>query len=555
MTLEGAIVNDDQTPDHSTHDAKHLADPGRRDFVVDAAALASLMALPGLASAQGTPVRGGNLNIGYPADPRIYNGFVFENSPQYAVMHHVVSKLLWWDAKNNLTGDLAEKWSQSADNREITFNLRRNVKWHDGKPFTADDVVWSLQTVQKLPLSFGRFLAKMTEVRALDSHTVKVTFSSPTPASLFAYYVGSNVILPKHIYDGTDLKANTANPIGTGPFKWKQYARDQSVVLERNPDYYGTVPYLDTITFKFTPNPATAILQLRSGALDVISNFRNLGVNDLLTLSKDPKYQVAFVNSTVVMRAAFNFRPEAIAKHKWLSDIRCRQAVTHAIDRETICNKLLHGYVTPSWGPMARGNPMYDPNIKAPAYDPARANALLDEAGYKRGPDGVRFTTELAYIPYFGTDAAAPAIADMLGRVGIKVNLLTGDYGAFLTKYWLGPNGQGDTPMSLIIGIHAPTADDSRPNYDSRYQPRNNGNGVNIPEVDKLFDDGLAEPNPTKQRAIYWRLQQALSDAVANVWIGTYRASNVATRKVRNLSSTGSWEVLQRFNEVWIAKS
>lgn len=550
-------MNDDKTPTHPTRDAQHLPDPGRRDFVVDAAAFASLMALPGLATAQGTPVRGGNLNIGYPADPRIYNGFVYENSPQYAVMHHVVSKLLWWDAKNNLTGDLAEKWTQSADNREITFNLRRNVKWHDGKPFTAADVVWSLQTVQKLPLSFGRFLAKMTEVRALDSHTVKVTFSSPTPASLFAYYVGSNVILPKHIYDGTDIKTNPANahPIGTGPFKWKQYARDQSVVLERYPDYHGTVPYLDTITFKFTPNPSTAILQLRSGALDVISNFRNLGVNDLLTLSKDPKYQVAFVNSTVVMRVAFNFRPEGVAKHKWLSDVRCRMAVTHAIDRETICNKLLHGYVTPSWGPLARGNPMYDPNLKAPAYDPARANALLDEAGYKRGPDGVRFTTELAYIPYFGTDAAAAAIADMLGRVGIKVNLLTGDYGAFLTKYWLGPNGQGDTPMSLIIGIHAPTADDARPNYDSRYQPRNNGNGVNIPEVDKLFDDGLAEPNPTKQRAIYWRLQQALSDAVVNVWIGTFRASNVATRQVRNLSSSGSWEVLQRLNEVWIAKS
>jgi len=530
----------------------------RREFIAGAAA-ASLLGSSGLASAQtpavATPVRGGNLNVGYPADPHIYNGFVYENAPQYCIMHNVMSKLLWWDSKGKLVGDLAERWTQSPDQKDITFNLRPNVKWHDGHPFSADDVVWSLETMKKSSLSFGKFLASMTDIRALDANTVHLSFSKVTPVSVFAYYAGSNVILPKHLYEGTDLPTNPHNGqiIGTGPFMWKQYTRDQSLTLERNSNYFGTVPYLDTVTLKFTPNPATAILQLRSGALDVISNQRNLGVNDLVSLGNDPRFQIIRLNSTIVMRVAFNFRNDALAKHKWLGDIRARQAIAHAIDRETICNKLLHGFLEPSWGPFARASQAYDSTVAAPKYDQARANALLDEAGLPRGSDGVRFSTELAYIPYFGTDAAATAIADMLRQVGIKVNLVTADYQAFLTKYWFGPNGQGDTPMALIIGITAPTGDDCRPNYDSRNQPRNNGSGIQIPEIDRLFDEGLTETDPEKQKAIYSRLQRILSDQLVNVWIGTFTSPNVATKKVQNLASIGYWDVLQRLNEVWLS--
>src|SRR5262249_26978510 len=138
-------------------------------------------------------------------------------------------------------------------------------------------------------------------------------------------------------------------------------------------------------------------------------------------------------------------------------------------------------------------------------------------------------------------------------QVGIRVNLVTADYQAFLTKYWLGSNGQGDTPMTLIIGITAPTGDDCRPNYDSRNQPRNNGSGIQLPEVDRLFDEGLGETDPQKQKAIYSRLQQILSDQVVNVWVGTFTAPNVATKRVQNLSSIGYWDVLQRLNEVWLS--
>ena len=530
----------------------------RRDFAAGSA-LSMLLGANGQAAAQtagGTPVRGGNLSVGYPNDPKTYNGYVYENIPQYPIMHNVVSKLLWWDAKGELVGDLAEKWQQSPDLKDITFTLRRGVKWHDGQPFSADDVVWSLQTVQKTPLSFARYIAAMTDVRALDANTVKVSFSAPTPASVFAYYAGSNVILPKHLYAGKDLQTNPHNtaPVGTGPFKWKQYNRDQSVVLERNPDYHGVVPYLDTLTFVFTPNPSTAILQLQSGKIDMISNFRDIGVNDMMSLSRDPRFSITRINSTVVQRLCFNFRPEGLAKHKWISDIRVRRAIAHAIDRETICNKLLRGAVQPSWGPFARANPVYDARIAPPKFDPAQSVALLEEAGYKKGADGVRLATELAYIPHVGTDITAPAIADMLGKVGIKLNLLTADYQAYLAKYWLGPQGQGDVAMAFNIGITAPTGDDCRPNYDSRYQPRNNGSGISIPDVDRMFDLGRLETDSLKQRAIYSRLAQLLSDQVVNVWLGTTAPPNIAAKKVRNMSSIGYWDVLQRFNEVWIAK-
>jgi ABC-type transport system substrate-binding protein len=108
-------------------------------------------------------------------------------------------------------------------------------------------------------------------------------------------------------------------------------------------------------------------------------------------------------------------------------------------------------------------------------------------------------------------------------------------------------------PLALIIGITAPTGDDCRPNFDSRNQPRNNGSGIVIPEVDKLFDQGLAEPDPAKQKMIYSKLAKILSDEIVNVWIGTFTAPNVASKKVKNLTSIGYWDVLQRLNEVWLS--
>lgn len=522
----------------------------RRDYL---AATGALLAGTQVGFAQ-TPKKGGNLNIGYPADPKVYNGFIYENEPMYPLMHNVMSKLLWWDKSGKIVGDLAESWSQSSDLKEITFNLRKGVKWHDGKPFSADDVVWSLETVRTLPMSFARYLAKMTSVTKKDPFTVVVAFSEPTPADVFAYYVGSNIIQPKHLLEGADLKNTPFNtaPVGTGPFKWKQYNRDQSVVLERNPDYFGAAPHLDTLTFHFTPNPSTATLRLQSGTLDLISNVRRLGINDLVSLRANPKFKVTLLNSVVVERICFNFRPEGVAKNPWLKDLRVRQAFAHAIDRKTIAEKLLHGFVKESWGPYSYGNPFYDASITGPAYDPARANALLDEAGYKKDSSGVRFTTELPYIPYIGTDVMAAACADMLTRVGIKTNLVTADYAAYLAKYWLGPQGQGDAPLALNIGIHGPMGDESRTNYDSRFQPRNNGSGFNYPEVDKLYDQGKIEPDPAKQKAIYSRLAKILSDDVPCVWIGTATAPNIATDKVKNVESIGYWDTNTRYDAVWI---
>ena len=146
----------------------------------------------------------------------------------------------------------------------------------------------------------------------------------------------------------------------------------------------------------------------------------------------------------------------------------------------------------------------------------------------------------------------AAACADMLGRVGIKVNLVTADYQAYLAKYWLGPQGQADAPLALNIGVHAPTGDDTRPNYDSRYQPRNNGSGYSFPEVDKLFDEGKIEPDLEKQKAIYGKLAKILSDEVVAIWIGTCTAPNIATPRVQNIQSIGFWDVAQRWNEVWL---
>lgn len=506
------------------------------------------------------PVMGGNLRLATQNDPGTLNGTVREISPLYGMLNQIGNKLLWWDSQGKLVGELAERWEQNADATEITLHLRKDVSWHDGVAFTADDVAWFFTMAKGQATTFAGLLQPMQSVTALDKNTVRLKFSIPASPAIFAAYNGSSTVLPKHLYDGTDMKTNPYNlrPVGTGPFVFKEYARDQYLVLERNPNYFGVKPYVDTLTYRFFPNGQSALLALKAGDIDAfaLQSPGALAPGDYAALKADARTQVAEFVGILVQRISFSFHPDAVAKHPWLSNLSVRQAIAHAIDADTICNKVLEGLWEPTWGPYPPGVDVRDTSLVRPAFDPKKAQSLLDAAGLKPDARGIRFTTDLAFSNDPNTEAVAQAIKAMLGAVGIQVNLVGNPLQAFYQKHWYMnvPKGQGDMPLAIYTGAAAPDPQYMRTLYDSRNAPRLNGAFLSIPEVDQLLDRGLAESDPAKQKEIYYRIQRILTDQVVNVWIGTPKGLMPASKRVRNLSSVSRFWIYERWNEVWLEK-
>ncbi len=504
--------------------------------------------------AQGATTRDDTITIAIQSDPRSLNGFVKETSPIYEMANNVFDKLLWFDNHGKLVGDLAQSWEQSADSRVVTLHLRPNVLWHDGVKFTSADVKWHMETAKGTNSNFGSYMKHLESVETPDGLTVVARFDAPFPIQNLALYSASADILPKHLYEGKSLTDNPSNtmPVGTGPYKVVDYKQDEYMIMEANPVYFGGAPRTKRLVFRFIPSPSSAIAELRAGSVDAAWDKYNYPVAELSQLVKDPQIRSTALAGSIVIRLLFNNRPEAIAKSPWLKDLHVRQAFAMAIDRDQIVDGALFGLVKKSWGPYAAGMPAYKADLQAPKYDPAQAERLLDEAGYRRGPDGVRIRAEMPYIPYFGTEQVAQSIQQMLKKVGVEVTLSTDEYNAFFTKYWGGPQGQGETPLTVSIGPTGPDPQDIALMYHSKNQPRLNSVNVNVPEVDRLFDQAAGPGDFASKLPLYQKIQEQLSDALPAVWIGSVTNYWLYSPRVQGFDQAGAFSSHERLDKLSI---
>lgn len=327
--------------------------------------------------------------------------------------HNVFDNLVEWDDAGKIVPGLAESWK--VDGLNITFSLRKGIKFHNGEDFTADDVKFSIEHMKDPALKSGSAsnVAAIQEVKVVDPSTVQIVLNR-VDAQIFDKLANHVVMLPSQYVLSAGTGGFTAKPIGTGPFKFVSYTKDDRLVMEANEDYWEGSPKgkanVKELIFRTIPTAATRVSELRAGSVDLVQDLPP----DQVEAMKSAGIQVVENKSPVYVWAFFNTTSEQGAI---LKDAKVRQAMNHAVDTATIIKTVLGGHARQLAGGVTDLTAGYSSALKPFAYDPAKAKQLLAEAGH---PNGFELQADISASQK--SDVAEAVIAQ-LGQVGIKVTL------------------------------------------------------------------------------------------------------------------------------------
>jgi peptide/nickel transport system substrate-binding protein len=375
----------------------------RRDFLMTTAGAVLASGLAGSSSAAtATPKRGGTL-VG------TWGGFEPQSlfvpagggSSPYFTSTKVFERLIRLTADLKFEPVLALGIEPAEDFRSYTIKLRPNVTWHDGKPLTADDLVFNAIQYWK-PISAGVTLDALQTAEAVDPLTVVLKFKVPVPEFFLKSVLAgkAGLVIPKHIYDGSNIITNPINntPIGTGPFKVKEWVRGSHVEYARNDNYWNSgLPYLDKLVIRWWRDPASRSAAFEAGQLD-IGTFNPIPAPDIARLTATKKFVAetkGYSNSAWITSVEFNQRREIFKKRE------VRQALLHAIDRSFIADTVFFGRARPSLGALHFSNSIFfTKDVQDYPFDVKKAAALLDAAGYPV-KSGSRFKMSLVSAGWF----------------------------------------------------------------------------------------------------------------------------------------------------------
>jgi peptide/nickel transport system substrate-binding protein len=490
--------------DDKREEAKHPFGVTRRGFLQAAAAAGAATSCaslwPGVAGAQQAR-QGGTLRMAIIADP-VLNPILTMGIQSTTICKVLYSGLCRPDPVTlEPRPDLAKSWQVSRDGLTWTFTLRDDVKWHDGKPFTAEDVKWTLEERATAKGAWrGPRVLKTVEV--VEPHAVRFHLTQPfAPLAVlmgFTQYIG-----PKHLLQGKDqaefAEFNKKNPIGTGPFKMKEFVTGQHVTLTANPDYFLGRPYLDTFVFKVIPDVNVQVAQLKTGELD----FALIEPQNIAAVKGVPDLKLDVVDYVNHYYIAFQI------KNPLFADPRVRLAMIYAVDRQTMVEKVLLGYGTVATGTISPAlGWAYNPNLKPLPYDPQKAQALLAEVGWKAGPGGILTKDGKPFKFTLSVDKGNPAreqaatIAQQFyKKLGMDVTLETMEWAAFASKRWLGR----EYDAMYMWWITSPDPD-QLDYYGTG--GANNHSSYSNPEVDKVLLEAQQITDRERRRQLYYRFQE-----------------------------------------------
>src|SRR5580698_2012761 len=320
------------------------------------------------------------------------------------------------DAHFQFTPALAESWSQP-DPLTLIFHLRPGVRFHDGRLLTADDVVWTIDSMRTGVVISARAAsyASVDKLEAKDPATVVFHLKRPDNFLLANLATGAMGIVPEG--SGREF---WRHPIGTGPFRFVSQQIDQDVVLDRNAGYWNSPPKIERVRFAVTPDAITQALELEKGSADVAIN--SLPMDSLPVLEKRTDLQVDDAPGTEVQYLAFNERDPL------LKDARVRQAIASSIDRKVIIASLLGGHARPADSLLPTTHWAWTDAVDRYDYDPARAEKLLDEAGYPRLGNGARFHMTMKTSTSEDTRLLAAVLQQQLAKVGVALDLRSNEF-------------------------------------------------------------------------------------------------------------------------------
>ncbi|MEJ1978522.1 MAG: ABC transporter substrate-binding protein [Acetobacteraceae bacterium] len=523
-----------------------------RRALLSATAATGLMTLA-QAHAQGiAPKRGGTLTSLLTPEPAILVPGVNNQAPTLICSSKIFQGLLDYSFKLEPQPLLAKSWSLSDDKKTYTFHLQENVKFHDGTPFTADDVIFSIMKfhMDLAPRARGVF-QKITQATAPDPHTVVFTLDTPFEPFLLMFHATAAAIVPKHVYEGTDYRNNPANqkPIGTGAFEFVEWQRGNFIRLKRFDGYWKPgQPYLDEIVYRIVPDSQSRALALQTGQV-LMSGASDIEPFDV------PRFQQQ-ANLTVETAGWEAFSPlmwiELNHRVKPLGDVRVRQAMSMAIDRDFVLKRLWFGIGKVATSPIASTTRFYDPASKLASRDVKAANALLDEAGLKPDANGVRFKLRHLTLPYGEIwSRLAEYLRASFKQIGIELTLESTDTGGWARRV---SDWDYDTTINFLYQFGDPTLGVERTYVSTNIQKvvfTNTGGYVN-PEVDKLFATGRNAADPADRKAAFYAVQKLLIADIPQIWIQEMSFPTIFDKKVHNVIEFGTG-IHAPFDDVFIA--
>ncbi|HEY7141901.1 MAG TPA: ABC transporter substrate-binding protein [Methylomirabilota bacterium] len=398
-----------------------------------------------------------------------------------------------------LEGNLAESWKLLNDTT-WQFKLRRGVKFHDGEPFDAGAVKFSIERMlnpkQGAP---GRTsIATIDHVDIVDPLTVNVVTKAPfplLPVRMSPGHCGTvGIVPPKYIAQVGDA-GFAVKPVGTGPYKFVEWVKDERLVLDANKDYHRGAPAIDRLIFRPVPELTTRVAALLSGQADLVSDIPPDQVGKVKA-SGVAKIEVSTLGGFVIMMKITNY----LMPGPW-EDVRVRKAMNYAIDMDTIIKTVLEGYGQVLGVPLEKEAFGFNPNIKWYGYDPEKAKALLREAGHA---NGFEITLHVPNRRYMNDIEVVQAMAQMLGKVGIKAKVEVGEQSVYTTKwrqrqllpvYMVAWGGAGIFDGDLLVNsLHSKSALAIHKNE----------------ALDKILEDAQGSNDPEKRKALYWKAQEMI---------------------------------------------
>jgi peptide/nickel transport system substrate-binding protein len=514
------------------------------------------LSLVGAPVAGQEPVQGGTLVVAADSEPANLNPAMVASNGVFFVSSKVVEPLAEMAAGGGLRPLLATSWEGSEDGLSFTVKLREGVTWHDGEPFTSADVAFSAMEVWKPLQNLGRVVfANLESVETPDDLTAIFRFSAPTPSQLIENALPAlTAVIPKHLYEGTDIATNEYNtkPVGTGPFVFAEYRPGELYRLTRNEAYWDEgKPYLDEIVFLVLPDAAAKSSALELGDIHLTA-FSAVPLTDLPVLEQIEGltvYTEGYEGITYQITLDPNHRRAELAN----PDVR--RAIRMAIDTQALVDTVFLGYGgTPATGPIPQtGAPFYTADVTTHAYDPAAAEALLDEAGYPRGEDGTRFSVRLRPAPFFlQTRAAGDLVKQALEEIGIATEIVSADSAGHIEAVYTthdfdlainSPVYRNDPAISTTILFQGGLPDGV---------PFSNQWGYDDPAMNQLIADAATETDAAARIELYNEFQRLVADQLPILNLAEFTFTTVANDRVQNVSNNPRWAT-SSWADTWLA--
>ena len=503
-------------------------------------------------AANGAPVVGGTLIFGRGGDSVGLDPAHEEDGESFKVCENIYDTLVQYkDESTEVEPGLAESWESSEDGLTWAFHLRTGVKFHDGTPFNAEAVLFSLNRqhdpIHPFHTVGGPYiywsdtgLAEIVDkITAPDAYTIQITLKRP-----YAPFIYTIAMTPFSIVSPTALQKwkedFTNHPVGTGPFKFLRWDRGDKVVLEANKDYWGGRPPLDRIIFRSIPDNSVRLIELQNGSIHTME-FPNPA--DLPRIRKDSNLKVIEQPGMNVGYLAMNM------EKKPFDNLKVRLAVNHAINKHEIITHLYQGMGVPAKNPIPPTMWSYDDSIEEYSFDPKEAKRLLEEAGHPHGFDTTLWALPVPrpYIP--DGRLLAVALQSDLRRVGINAKIVTFDWGTYLEKTKNGEHGMA------MLGWSADLGDPDNFFYyllstEAAKKPAGNIAFYRSDEMQNILVQAQSTTDQAKRIELYKKAQAIFHRDVPWVPLAHAKQIVIINKKVKNLKlQPTTWKYLR---QIWI---